>query len=39
MDTTRIYTMSSGREFKRYFDQMDLVISQQKIIKIKSNTT
>lgn len=28
MDTTRIYTMSSGREFKKYFDQMDLVVSQ-----------
>ena len=30
MDTTRIYTMSSGREFKRYFDQMDLVFSNRK---------
>ena len=30
MDTTRIYTMSSGREFKRYFDQMDLVFSKRK---------
>lgn len=30
MDTTRIYAMSSGREFKRYFDQMDLVFSNRK---------
>ena len=30
MDTTRIYTMSSGREFKIYFDQMDLVFSNRK---------
>lgn len=27
IDTTRIYTMSSGREFKKYFEQMDLVLS------------
>lgn len=31
IDTTRIYTMSSGQEFKKFFDQMDLVISHQKI--------
>ena len=30
MDTTRIYTMSSGREFKRYFDQMHQVFSNRK---------
>lgn len=27
IDTTRIYTMSSGREFKKNFEQMDLVLS------------
>ena len=30
MDTTRIYTMSSGLEFKRYFDQMNLVFYKRK---------
>lgn len=30
IDTTRIYTMSSGQEFKKFFDQMELVVSQQK---------
>lgn len=29
MDTTRIYTMSSGKEFQKYFDQMDLVLTNQ----------
>lgn len=31
MDTTRIYTMSSGREFIKFYDQMDLVITPQQI--------